>query len=170
MYLLTRKIFALAYAMLFLYTTAANCTESAEHSKEKLKLYLGDMKGSYIVNFSPVVDQIIVGMSNPDPDINITLSAPEGVKYAILKSGCRFRSCAEKSAIIYESERVIGAALISKKCSDIRTAKRPSGCDETYTLTIFIPKKNPNFLAIQTLLDWGSNKAPDSDIEYRVIK
>ena len=170
MHFFTRNTFCLAYSLLLLYCTAANSTEGAEQDKEKLQNYLGDMKGTYIVNSSPVVDQIIMGLSNPDPDSNIILRTPEGIKNAVMKSGCRFRSCTEKYAIIYESEKIVGAALISKKCSDLRTIERPSGCNKVSTLTVFITKKNPDFSAIKTLLDWGENKAPESNIEYRVIQ
>lgn len=164
-------------SLLILFTVScqifADTGVSNKDYKSSLKIFFGDMRGGYIRPSLSVADQVILALATPDATNPVTpkvSTIQTNGKTSTMLTGCRYKSCTEKSAVISEDENIIGVAIISNKCSNLHTVKRPSGCDSFSTLTIFLPQKAPNFSAVKLLLDWGNEKSPGLNVEYRAIK
>lgn len=139
-----------------------NAVPRLEHG---IKQYFGNEKGDYIVPGWLLSRQVFESLQHPGNPKDAPVPTFSDVGSLKILQGCRPHSCPEKAAVIYLDRKVVGAAVISTKCTK-------TTCDATSTLTIF--EHNPISLsdsdARRMLKAWGESKQSDIPIEIHALQ
>lgn len=150
-----KYISLLCFALVLILPAAASAQDSRlappEWREVQLMRLTGSLSGDYLRPQMPLRWAITSALDGPpEPDIYLA----EGWR---LESGCRYNSCDEKAALLWDATgRLRAAALIHFSCSApglLPPGERP--CDVEPTLTIV---SHPDDMAAsrQPLLDWAA--------------
>lgn len=115
--------------------------------------FFGDQRGNYILPDRFLYEQLGEALSGP-PDPEKAL--PDG---ATLVSGCRYRSCTEKGAVVFASDGAVQAAgLIHRRCGEPAARKGSPRCELQTTFTLFEPERGSSAEAVEAIQAWARDK------------
>lgn len=130
-----------------------------------IKQYFGSERGDYVVPGWLLSRQVYQALLHPGNANDAPVPTFADVAPLRLLQGCRPHSCPEKAAVVYQDRKVLGAAVISYKCTKGK-------CDKTPTLTIF--EHNPISLSASTtrrmLRAWGESKQAGITTEIHALR
>jgi len=115
--------------------------------------FFGDQRGDYILPNQPLYEQFGEALSGP-PDPEKTLA--DG---STLVAGCRYKSCTEKGAMVFDANGAVEAAgLIHRRCGAPPPRKGSPRCQPQTTFTLFTSTRSTSAEAIEAVRAWAHDK------------
>jgi hypothetical protein len=159
-----KRIASIAIMIFSLCGSVLATAAPAKINSAVLSAYFGQSAGDYIIPGKPLVQQFGEALSGPP---NKDVDVGNGVT---LISGCRYKSCIEKGAVVINGNNTVEAAgLIHFNCKS-SAKKSGASCSKSPTFTLFVPMHNKSLDAEISVLRWAHEYAPEAIFEAITIE